>query len=178
MKRKSFILAISLISILLIATSTYANYTYEQTARSSFTASSLNVELIELQDDGEKQTQADSNVDIMPGTSISRIVKVRNIDKEDAWIRICLTLNDDIMADDGTIRLNDLNTSDWTYKDGSYYYNKVLKSGETTSELFSGLTFSSNLSTANEKLNFKIEAQATQSKYNSNSSTDAKGWPN
>ena len=46
MKRKSFILAVSLISILVIATSTYANYTYEQTSIISLSASSLNVELM------------------------------------------------------------------------------------------------------------------------------------
>lgn len=178
MKNKTLLSALSLICILSLIGGSFAFYSYEKTATNVFTSSSLDVELLTLKDVNGELVDASGDEDILPGVVIERIVKVKNISKEDAWIRVLVTINDDIVKDN-IIGFEDLNTADWTYKDGYYYYSKALKADETTSELFKGLRISEKLNNdySNEKFSFKIEAQATQVKNNGSSATDASGWP-
>lgn len=72
-----------------------------------------------------------------------------------------------------------LNTTDWTERDGYYYYNKALKPGEVTVPIFTAVTF--NAAMGNEYQNaaatVDVFAQAVQTANNGDTVLNAQGWP-
>lgn len=127
---------------------------------------------------------------VMPATTYSKIVTVQNSGELSAYVRIKLdkvidkdeadlpaNWKDLIICD---LKLDNPSTTDviegpWTYKDGYYYYNVPLKSGETTKPLFKVVTFSPAMGNQfkNTKITFTITAEAVQSDYNGDSVFDA-----
>ena len=115
---------------------------------------------------------------------ISKIVQIKNIGGQDAWVRICvdkaISLANGV---DGEIDLSlisyDLNTEYWTEQNGYYYYNTILKSGETTKPLFTKVVFSPDMSNLyqNSKAVINVKAQATQVIHNGATVFEATGWP-
>ena len=76
------------------------------------------------------------------------------------------------------VKLN-INTEKWTEADGYYYYNEVLKPGETTAPLFTTVTFDGTMDNLyqNCTTTISVAAQATQSANNGTSALTATGWP-
>ena len=73
-----------------------------------------------------------------------------------------------------------MNTEDWTeLEDGFYYYNDVLKAGDTTSPLFTSVIFDKSMGNLyqNCTVNIDVQAQATQVANNGTNVFEAKGWP-
>lgn len=62
----------------------------------------------------------------------------------DCYVRVSLSYSNSDIGN--AVTLLGLNTSDWTYDadDGFYYYNHVLKAGETTTPLITGFQIDSN----------------------------------
>lgn len=73
-----------------------------------------------------------------------------------------------------------LNTTDWTEKDGYYYYSKPLKPGEVTAPIFTAVTFKPDMGNEyqNATATVDVSAQAVQTANNGATAMDAKGWPN
>jgi hypothetical protein len=126
----------------------------------------------------------DDAIDVLPGMNVSKIVQVKNIGGQPAWIRIAvdksIQLADGVSgAIDLSLITYDLNTEHWTEKDGYYYYMSVLKPGETTEPLFTSLSFSPYMSNMYQqsKAYLEIHAQATQVANNGANVYEAAGWP-
>lgn len=175
------LLAICLIATLvaLLAVGTYANYTHIGTAVNVITTPGIDLVLNEKMDNGEDFPA--EGVNIMPGDIVSKIVTLSNEGTAPCFVRIALekSVNDDLLSADGCLEM-DINTTDWTYSDGYYYYNSILGPDETTTPLFTQVTIVGEAVSndyMNKELKLDVKAYAVQSDNNGASALEASGWP-
>ena len=75
----------------------------------------------------------------------------------------------------------DIDTENWTYQDGFYYFNQVLQPGETTPALFNQVQIVGskvNQTHIGSLLQLTVNAYAVQSENNpAEHPWDAAGWP-
>lgn len=192
MKKKILFVSLIVIAVSIIASGTLAYFTSSETSHNIITTDAINITIEEWQktDDGFVAYPEEPIV-IMPGTSSSKIVTVRNIDAK-AYVRAKYEI---IVKDSRgrTMKLSpetinsiisvDLNNEDWIRKnddDEWFYYASAVKTGEATEALFTKVIFDGPNMT-NEYQNCTVEiivdAQAVQSANNGNSATKASGWP-
>lgn len=77
-----------------------------------------------------------------PGMTIDKTVSVKNTGANDCYIRVLALFSDSDAEEYAQLNIND---ADWQQKDdGYYYYNGVLASGQTTSNLFSNVSIGQN----------------------------------
>lgn len=187
-KKKLFAMMALVIVIAILGTGTLAYFTTRALVHNVITTGGVNIELEEtmLNDKGQEIPFVDQT-GAMPGQEISKIVRVTNKDAE-AWIRIQVEETIDEKADsENVIRINyNLGTAptQWTEKDGWYYYNKPLANGETTEPLFKGVTLAGremDNKYQNKDIVVSVSAQAVQAANNAipdgGNVTDVKGWP-
>lgn len=136
-KEKSFlnkrlILGIATTCFLMICTSlgVSAYFTANRQANNSFTIGHVTSKIVE---------DFDPPNELKPGTSFKKQVSVKNIGPNDCYVRVLVTFSDDDIKNLCDI---DYNTTDWTYdsRDQYWYYNYILKDGETTKPLFNTVT--------------------------------------
>ena len=82
------------------------------------------------------------NKPIVPGEDFKKIVKVRNTGENPCFVRVKILISPEKYKDELAL---DINTTDWEYKDGYYYYKKVLNCNNETTPLFTKLTIPSSL---------------------------------
>ena len=187
-KKKLFAMMALVIVLAILGTGTLAYFATRALVHNVITTGGVNIELEEtmLNDKGQEIPFVDQT-GAMPGQEISKIVRVTNKDAE-AWIRIQVVETIDEKADsENVIRINyNLGTAptQWTEKDGWYYYNKPLANGETTEPLFKGVTLAGremDNKYQNKDIVVSVSAQAVQAANNAipdgGNVTDVKGWP-
>ena len=184
MKKKLCVIALLVICLAIAAYGTSAYFTHEQTATNVITFGSIKVELQEWSDTGNGLIPFEDIDGVQPGTEVSKIVQVKNIGGQAAWIRVSADKTIHLAEGvDGEVDLSlisyDLNTDFWTEKDGFYYYNAILQPNEVTEPLFTKVIFSATMSNMyqNSKAVIDVTAQATQVANNGTSALDAAGWP-
>lgn len=187
MKKKIFVCAFIAICLSIVAYGTTAYFSYEDTATNVITAGNIKIDLQEwaIPDGGGDPVPFEDVIDVQPGMEISKIVQIKNIGGQAAWVRIfidkSIRLADGV---EGEVDLSlidyDLNTEYWTEKDGYYYYNTTLNPNETTEPLFTKVMFSAAMSNMYQHSEAVIEvsAQATQVVHNGETVFEAAGWPN
>lgn len=180
-RKKLVTSALLLLLLMMLGYSTIAYFTDRDVATNVITSGNIDIELQETTSDGSEFQDV---LGVMPGQEVSKIVKVANQGDNEAYVRI--SLEQFIELADGTVQtdvanliLLDVATDTWTEKDGYYYYNKPLASGETTEALFETVTFAVGMGNEyqNSKATIKVNVQATQVKNNGNSVFEAAGWP-
>lgn len=183
-KRKLFSLAIIAMCLSIVGTGTLAYFTDSTTAHNVITTGNIDIELIETKADGSTFTDV---IGVMPGTSVSKIVEVKNVGDNAAWVRVNVDKEINLRsgeAGDADAYLSiDYNTGNgdtqWT-KDGSYYYyNQALAPNSKTSPLFRKVLFSANMGNEyqNSTAQVYVYAQATQVDNNGTTALTADGWP-
>lgn len=182
-KRRLLILALIVSMLAIIAAGTLAFFTDEETNYNVITTGSLDLDLVEEIENGEPWPE-DGFDNIEPGMDVTKIAYVENCGPTDAYVRVSLDkkitpaegIDAELNFDHITL---DINTTDWTERDGYYYYNKVVKPGEETEPIFTNVHFGVEL--GNEYMNAKVEItvnmQAVQAQNNGNSALEAAGWP-
>ena len=183
-KTTAVIIIAGLLSLILGAGS-IAYFTDEERADNVITSGSIDIELHEwsgdVDDEGNK-LEFEDVTGVMPGTDVSKIVEIENVGGSDAYVRIALKKEVNL-AYEGTPDLDlvklDIDFDNWTYQDGFYYYNHVLKPGETTAPLFTTVAFDSSMNNMyqNSEAKVFVGAYATQVANNGASVFDAAGWP-
>lgn len=189
MKKRFACCAMLCILLSLVMGSTLAYFTAEDTARNVITSGAVSVEVVEKQlVGGTLENYPDTPVSIMPGSAVSKIVSVKNLD-EPAWVRMAytVTIRD---ASGNVVELSaqqrdqiitiDTDTANWTYKDGWWYCNKALVTGEESKPLFTEVTFSGpemGNTYQNCTVMIDVTAQAVQKVHNGDTVMDAAGWP-
>lgn len=124
----------------------------------------------------------DGQVLMVPSVETSWILSVENTGNNAAYVRIKLdktiTLANDGVPDDSVIGF-DFNDTDWTLKDGYYYYNVPLESGQISSPLFTKVTMDKNAGNLYQgaSLDAKAIVTATQVVNNETNVFEASGWP-
>lgn len=172
-KKQLFLIALIVLLVSSIGYGTYAYTTVEGTATSVITTSGVSIDLVEMRDDGKPFPGKVHGV--YPGAEESKIVFVENDGPQTAWVRVAVDVKIDLdpayddgsTPDVGLVHPN-FNKKDWTYKDGYFYYNKPLKPGSRTEDLFTKVTFDTAMGNLyqNSTAYVNVSAQATQYKNN------------
>lgn len=190
MKKKILVLAVLAICVAIAATGTLAYFTATGTARNVITSGGINIAIEEKTQSGGALVDfpAEGMTGIMPGTSASKIVKVKNTGASEAWIRV--KVESTITGADGKPLPGTLNggipvmefriLSGWTEgADGYYYYEKPVAAGKATTELLKEVSFAPEMGNEYQgcKAQLLISAEAVQTANNGTTVTEAKGWP-
>ena len=182
MKKKLLILSLAAICLAITAIGTLAYFTSEGTAHNVITTGGVDIAVQEWAD--EEKTKPFENLSgVMPNTTVTKIAEVKNTGASDAWVRVKVEKNIKLQgegtSDTSRVELT-LNTTDWTEKDGYYYYKEALKPGEVTAPIFTAVTFKPDMGNEyqNATATVDVVAQAVQTANNGETVTDAKGWPN
>lgn len=182
MKRKLAII-FGLIAVLaVLSTGTLAYFTTTVTADNVVTAGDMKLEIHDKNSKGEAFTS--EGMIVMPGDKIDEIVTVENTGNHPMYLRVKVTkgVNDEVLADnvENCLKIDIANPDEWTFKDGYYYYQDVLKAGEATPPLFENVEIV-GMQVDNryigKNFNLKISAYAVQSENNGGTVWDAFGWP-
>lgn len=166
--------------IALLSVESLAYYTVSQTVTNVITTGGVSVAVHETRLDGSEFPSA--GVDILPGDTVSKIVRFENTGSAPLYLRVKLSkgMKNSTLSADNCMLIN-LNDSKWTYKDGYYYYNNTLSPGKTTEPMFTEVHFDGN-AIGNEYLGkiftLDITVYAVQSQHNGATVWAAKGWPN
>ncbi|MBR3755948.1 MAG: SipW-dependent-type signal peptide-containing protein [Firmicutes bacterium] len=183
-KTISVIIIAGILSLILGAGS-LAYYTDAERADNTITSGGIDIQLHEwagtVDDEGNK-VHFEDVTGVMPGTGVPKIVEIENVGENPAYVRIALT-KEIVLMYGGTPNTDlvklDLDTENWTYQDGFYYYNQALEPGKTTEPLFTTVTFDPAMGNMyqNSVAKIFVGAYATQVKNNGTSALAAKGWP-
>ena len=185
MKKKILLISAIAIILSLIASGTLAYFTAEETAHNIITTGNIKIQLQEwsIPPGGEPEPFKDE-INVLPGTEVSKIVEVKNIGLNSAWIRISLedlvTLKTgETTGRDETLISYDINTEKWIENDGYFYYSNPVEPGETTVPLFTKVIFSVFMGNDYQESIFEVNvlAQATQVANNGSTVFEAAGWP-
>lgn len=186
MRKRILVCAFIAVCLSIVAYSTTAYFTYEDTSTNVITMGNIKIELQELAipEDGGDPVPFEDAIDVLPGKNVSKIVQVKNIGVQASWIRISVAksilLAEGVSGDvDPSLVTYDLNTEYWIEQNGYFYYKEVLEPGETTKPLFTKVMFSSDMSNMYQysKAIIKVNAQATQVIHNGSTVFEANGWP-
>ena len=182
MKAKSKLLLIALAAILatVLTQPSLAYYTTIGKATNVVTSGNIQLMIHETTADGSKFPE--EGVYIIPGDIVSKRVAVENVCGHPFYLRIQLvsgSTNQALSADE-CLKL-DIDTGNWTYQDGYYYFNRILQPGETTPALFTQVEIvGSKLDQTyvGSTLSLTVNAYAVQSENNpADHPWDAAGWP-
>ena len=190
MKRKIAFLAVLTICCVIISSGTLAYFTDSVQVHNIITSGEVDITLVETTtdklDENGHPTKFENVSGVMPGMTISKIAQVSNVGESDAYVRVAvqkiITLAPGTAGtpDERLIGI-DFNTTEWTYKDGFYYYNEVLKPGELTVPLFTEVTFHTSMDNLYQgsSVGIDVAAYATQVANNGNSALEAAeaSWP-
>ena len=181
MKKKLLILSLAAICLAITAIGTLAYFTSEGTAHNVITTGGVEITVQEWADE-EKTKPFEDLTGVMPNTTVTKIAEIKNTGASDAWVRVKVEKNIKLQGegapDTGLVELA-LNTTDWTEKDGYYYYSKPLKPGEVTAPIFTAVTFKPDMGNEyqNATATVDVTAQAVQTANNGATVMDAQGWP-
>lgn len=189
MKKKILAMAVVMICLSVLASTTLAYFTDTGTARNVITAGGIDVEVVEQQlVDGSVQPYPEEPIAIMPGSTVSKIVSVAG-NAQPAWVRVAWTVTVlDPRGEPKEIPAEELeklviirpNAESWTLKDGWWYYSAAVASGEQSEPIFSQVSFSGP-NMGNEYQNctvlIAVQAQAVQQANNGATALEALGWP-
>ena len=182
MKAKSRLLLIALAAILItvLTQPTLAFYSVIGTATNVVTSGNIQLKIHEKTASGDDFPA--EGVYIIPGDIVSKQVSVENVCAHPFYLRVKLvsgSTNETLSADD-CLKL-DINTQKWTLKDGFYYYNEILRPGETTPTLFNQVEIVGSKVDRTHigfTLSLTVNAYAVQSENNpAEHPWDASGWP-
>ena len=182
MKRKILILSVLAILLAILAANTLAYFTADTKAHNVITTGNVDIALNEWANE-DRTERFEKQINVLPGTEVTKIVEVENVGTGTAWVRVQVVL--DVYAEGGKEQLPpdpvtlDFNETDWKYFDGYYYYNYPLDPGETTEPLFTSVAFDDQMGNEyqNSTAHVDVNAYAVQSANNGEDVLSANGWP-
>lgn len=209
MKKKILSLAMIAMLAAISISGTLAYYTAKGQAHNVITTGGVGIQLIEkteVIDDNGTKTLVDfpeGGIDgVMPGTSVSKIVSVKNDGNADAWIRIRVAMEIKKDGEEMALYVEDadgnrnipvmsyeIDETQWLDggedSDGyhTYYYWKAVAPGDSTDTLFEEVMFAKEMGNEyqNCTANIIVSAQAVQTANNpipkGGDVSDVKGWP-
>lgn len=182
MKGRSKLLLIALVAIILtvLTQPTLAFYTTIGQATNVVTSGGIRLQIHEKTADGSDFPE--EGVYVIPGDIVSKQVSVENVCEHPFYLRVKLVheANNTTLSAEDAMKL-DIDTQNWTYANGFYYYNQVLQPGEFTTTLFTQVEIVGShvdQSHIGSTLHLKVNAYAVQSENNpADFPWNAAGWP-
>lgn len=192
MKKKAFLLAVVTICIAIAASGTLAYFTADDIAHNVITSGGINIEVVEKMKGANGALldfPKDGIQNILPGSSVSKIVQVQNTGASEAWIRV--KVDSTITGADGQalpLRIGQDNVPVMSFivldgwikgQDDFWYYNTRVAPNTMSDKLLDEVQFEFAMGNEyqNCTANIIITAQAVQTANNGNSVMEAKGWP-
>lgn len=191
MKKKLLTVAAIAICLATLAGGTLAYFTAEDQVHNVITSDAVDIAIEEWKDEVGGTPYPNEPIQVMPGTTVSKIVTVKNLEAK-SWIRanfeIIITdangermeLSPETLASIVTVAVNG---EHWQQKTGEmnwWYYNSAVATGVATEPLFTKVVFDGPNMT-NEYQNCTVEinvyAQAVQTANNGKGALEAAGWP-
>ncbi len=190
MKRRLLASGLLIVLLAVMAYGSIAYLTSEGHASNIITTGTIKLNIHEMQIASEGELvdyPADGLITgVLPGQAVSKIPYVENVGNQDFYTRVKIKI--EVTAADGSTILDnaviqpDIDTKNWTLKDGWYYYTGKVSAGKRVAP-FESVKFSEDM--ANEyqgcKVKLDIDAQAVQVKNNpipdNGSILDIVGWP-
>ncbi len=181
-KARSRLLLIALAAILatMLTQPTLAYYTTIGKATNVVTSGNISLQIHEKTADGSDFPE--EGVYVIPGDIVSKQVSVENVCNHPFYLRVKLVrgATNQALSQEEAMKL-DINTQNWTYQDGYYYYNAILQPGQVTVPLFTQVEIVGSQvdqSHAGSTLSLTVNAYAVQSENNpAEQPWDAAGWP-
>lgn len=137
MKRKITLIAAAVICVSMIVQGTNAFFTDREKAHNVITTGDLDIKLVEkaLPEDGGEFVPFENVIGVMPGKNVSKIVTVLNQGSQPAYVRVRLDkalkfAEGSSGAADWSLITCDMNTKDWTEKEGYFYYIRYFRQGQ------------------------------------------------
>ena len=182
MKQKAKLLLISLVAILLtvLTQPTLAYYTTIGKATNVVTSGDIQLKIHEKTASGDHFPA--EGVYIIPGDIVSKQVSIENVCGHPFYLRVKLVSgsNNEALSADDCLKM-DIDTANWTYLDGYYYFNRILQPGEMTPTLFTQVEIVGSKvdqSHIGSTLSLTVNAYAVQSENNpAEHPWEASGWP-
>lgn len=182
MKAKARLLLIALAAILVtvLTQPTLAYYTIVGKATNVVTSGDVQLQIHEKTADGSDFPE--EGVYIIPGDIVSKQVSVENICGHPFYLRVKLVSGSDneALLPEECMKL-DIDTNNWTFLDGFYYFNRILQPGEVTPTLFTQVEIVGSKvdqTHIGSALSLTVNAYAVQSEHNpAEHPWDAAGWP-
>ena len=189
MKKKILYIAAVVICLSLVTGGTLAYYTGSDTARNVITTGAVEVTLVNQQRIGDTLVPyPEQPIAVMPGTTVSKVVSVHN-EEQTAWVRLrySVTVFDahgeilEITPEElENVVIIQPNGEGWTFRDGWWYCNAALGTGETSEIFCENVKFSAqNMGNKYQRCSVVIDiiAQGVQKANNGSSALEAMGWP-
>ena len=198
MKRKILLLALVAIFAAIAVGGTWAYITGVDHIHNVITTGQVDIDIDEKMDtgDGELVDFPEEGVSgVLPDTSVSKIVSVRNVGESTAWIRCRVEMKiwdadgnelpTEITVGDRVVPLMTIDVNDyiWIYEDGYYYYHLAVDPGYYTDILFEEVYFAHEMGNDYQDctVNVIVYAEAVQTANNpipdGGDVTDVQGWP-
>ena len=185
------ILVIIAICLAVLASGTLAYFTAEDQVHNVITSDAVDIAIEEWKDEVGGTPYPNEPIQVMPGTTVSKIVTVKNIEAK-SYIRanfeiIITDANGNVMdippetlASIVTVAVNGEHWQQKTDELNWWYYTDAVATGVATEPLFTEVVFDGPNMT-NEYQNCTVEinvyAQAVQTANNGDSALEAAGWP-
>lgn len=181
-KRKLAVIAVIAIVLTLFAQGTVAYFSHVGKATNVVTSGNIQFIIHETTNGGGLFPS--NGVVVLPGDVVEKKVTFESDCTHPFYLRAKLTyaVNDTTLTAADCFA-PDINTTDWEYHDGWYYYKAIVEPGKTTTELLSDVTIVGDKvdnAYIGKKLTLSVVAQAVQSEHNpltDGHTYTALGWP-
>lgn len=164
--------------------SSSAFFTARIKTKNVITFGSIKIQLLNYElDENKQEVEVEAEETPLRSDNISRIVRVKNVCSEPAFVRVKIDLTveneRESLPAEGYVSISGTDAA-WI-QDGEWFYcSEILQPGSTTENLMQGLSFDiDQLSSdyAGATVWMHVEAQAVQSKHNGADVLQAQGWP-
>lgn len=182
LKIKIAVVALAATVLTFLSQGTLAYYQTVGKATNVVTSGNIQMKIHEKTDAGTEFPQA--GVYVIPGDVVSKKVSVENICDHPFYLRVKIVygLNSQVLPTEDCFKLN-IDTKNWIYHDGWYYYNGIVEPGQTTPHVFTHVEIVGaevDNSYIGKTLTLTVDAQAVQSENNplpDGNIYSASGWP-
>lgn len=179
-KLRLLLIAFAAIVVTVMTQPSLAYYTKLGVATNVITTDGVQLEIIEKTADGSDFPA--EGVSVIPGDIVSKRVSVANVCTQPFYLRLQLVSSstNETLTPEECMKM-DIDTVNWTYVDGYYYYNEILNPAEMTTPLFTQVEIVGekvDRTHATSVLSLTVNAYAVQSANNpAEHPWDASGWP-
>ena len=184
-KKLTTVIGVIIILLALVAAGTYAATTREAKARNVITTGKID---IAIEERGSASGSYADPIAVLPGVTVDKAAALCNVETvQPAYVRARVDVEiRDIVNWPVSVTPEELASilvlprgSGWVEKDGWLYYEKALRPGQTTEDLFSSVTFAAEMPNKFQNCTaaITVTAQAVQVKNNGESVFEALGWP-
>jgi predicted ribosomally synthesized peptide with SipW-like signal peptide len=149
MKKKKSLVAIVAVLLVVVVGATFAYFTSSATFNNQFNLGNYSITTQEVFTSPDNWAPGDTTPKILTATNNGSIDAAVRVSYTEEWTDDNGDPVDSSNIPNDAVTINFTTPSDWTESNGYYYYNYILKAGNTTSSLIESVSLNSNLNNSN-----------------------------